>query len=510
MAADLYEKALWRKEWEEDIQEGFLAEMMDAARSHLESRWESEKLEWEAEAILKLDEQIEGMRQLFQQNLDTALEAVQNANAHAETQIELCNRIRAELQAKEQEVNFLQACLNEANTSSTEGLANDEQYNTTTILKWKDLEIENLVAESTKVKSELDISNQARHDAVEEAANHATEIQNLEERLEVVRGVNKDLYSAGVEKTKKIYQLEAAIEEAQSISPVIQNVAKEPNEPDGESQAEPRDSNAAKESSVDEQALKEMMSKSRQNEYLVEALNRKVASLASNYDAELKKLKLEMATGLEEAMEEKEKLVHQLKMTEDSEELMNGENQSLQRQQKEMARKMSKDAANIASLLSQVKLLRSAKQQLLKENQTLQSHVDSFKSKLLIETELVDDADSQITKLRGEICDQDFRLSNTIRTHNSEIKALRKAVREAESTISTLRQWDAESGVTERDEVIKKRDLTIKKRDIKIQQLEKAEKRCMDHIRKLEKKVFKRNVGLLEKVSRWVIGKPLP
>ena len=131
--------------------------MMDAVRSKLESRWESEKVEWEAQAIVKVDKQIEEMGQLFQQHLDIA------------------------------------------------------QDNTTTILKQKDLKIERLVAELTKVKSESDVSNQARHDAVEEAAKHATEIKNLKERLEVVRGVNKDLYTAGIEKTKKIYQVEAAI-----------------------------------------------------------------------------------------------------------------------------------------------------------------------------------------------------------------------------------------------------------------------------------------------------------
>ncbi len=217
-----------------------------------------------------------------------------------------------------------------------------------------------------------------------------------------------------------------------------------------------------------------------------------------------------MATGLEEVMEEKEKLVQQLKMVEDSEQLMNGENQSLKQKQKEMARKISKAADDIASLSSQVQLLRSAKQQLLQENDTLQLHLDSFKSKLLVEAELVDKKDSEITRLSGKIWDRDFRLSNTVRTHNSEIKALKKAVREAKSTIFTLRQSDAESGVTERDELIKKRDQTIKKRDMKIQQLEKDEKRCMGHIRKPETEIFKRNIGLVEKVSRWIFGKPLP
>lgn len=64
----------------------------------------------------------------------------------------------------------------------------------------------------------MNVSNKARHDAVEETANHAKGTKDLGKRLEVVRGVSKDLYSAGVEMTKKIYQLETAIEEAQSLS----------------------------------------------------------------------------------------------------------------------------------------------------------------------------------------------------------------------------------------------------------------------------------------------------
>lgn len=506
---DLYEKELWRKEWEKEIQENFLTEMMDAARSDLSSRWESEKLEWEAQTIEKFDEQIEAMKQWFQPQIDMAHEAAQKANAHAETQIELYNRIWANLRAKQEEVNLLQTRLNEANTSSTEGLAKYELDNATAILIQKNLEIEKLLAESTKAKSELDISNKARHNAVEEAANHAKEIENLEERLEVVRGVNKDLYSAGVEKTRKIYQLEAVIEEAQSLSQASQNLAKEPNEPDGESQALPRDPNATNESNVDEQALKGTMTESRENEYLVDALKHKLAILTNESDAELKKLKLEMAAGLEEVMEEKGKVVEKLKMVEDSEKRMNRENQTLKRCHSEMAREASKDAADIASLFDQVKLFRSAGRLLLLRNGNLQIHVKHFKSKLLVETKLVDDANSQITKLNEKIFDQEFRLSNTA-AQNSEIKALKKAVREAESTIFRLRQWDAESGVTERDELIKKRGQTIKKRDMKIQQLEKSEKRCIDHIRKLEKEIFKRNIGLIEKVSRWTFGKPLP
>lgn len=157
-----------------------LAEIIDTARSELECRWESEKMEWEAEAIRKFDEQTEAMKQWFQPQVNMALESAQIAKADAETHIELSTRIWADLQTKQAEVNFLQARLDEATASSTDGSTKDIQSNAIELLNQKDLKIERLVAESTKAKSDIKKSNKARQDAVEEVANHAEGIKKLD------------------------------------------------------------------------------------------------------------------------------------------------------------------------------------------------------------------------------------------------------------------------------------------------------------------------------------------
>lgn len=552
--------------------------MMNEARSQLEYRLESEKREWEAKAIEIMDQQIEAVKQGFQPQVTMALEAARNAKAHAETQIELCNRIRADLQTKQAEVDYLQAHLNQANTSSTDGFAKNEQGNATALLNQRDLEIQQLVAESTRAKSDLESSKKACHDAVKEAANHAEEIKNLEERLEVVRGVNRDLflagvekdkkiyrletgldgaqpisqvsqgltkeqnesdgesqtlrdpnatkelnhaeeiknleeklevvrgvkqdlYSAGVEKDKKICQLETALEGFQTLSQACQKLSKEPKESDGESQAPTRDPKTANESNVDKLFLQQTMAKSRRDEYLVRKLRCKLAKLADE-SAKLKTLKMEMAAGLKEAMEEKEKVVHKLMKLDD-------EHQILKRRNRDMARKALKDAANIVQLTNLVKLLYSAKQQLLHENRTLELRKNSFKSRLLAKSNFLDDANSQILRLTRDIRTKECQLAKTVRAQNWEIKALKKDVREGENTIFTLRQWDAESGVTERDELIKERDHIIKKRDKRIEQLEKDGKKSMDHIQKLEQEIFEhQNVGLIGRFTSWVFGTP--
>lgn len=80
---------------------------------------------------------------------------------------------------------------------------------------------------------------------------------------------------------------------------------------------------------------------------------------------------------------------------------------------------------------------------------------------------------------------------------------MKETVRTAENTIFMLRQWDTESGVTERDEVIKEWNQIIKKRDQRIKQLEKDEKECLAHIEKLEREIFEQqNDGLIEMVFR--------
>lgn len=481
--------------------------MIDAARSELECRWESEKMEWEAEAIRQFDEQIEAMKQWFQPQIKMALEEAQKAKVDADNHIELSTRIWADLQTKQVEVNFLQARLSEINTYSTDVLAIDIQSNATALLNQKDLEIERLVAESTKAKSDVENSDKARQNAVKEVANHAEEIKNLEERLEVVRGVNRDLYTAGVEKTQKIHQLEKTLEGAQSLSQASQKLAKESKELDGESQAPTRDQNATNELNVDEQLLKETIAKSKRDEFLVDALKRKMARQANESEAELKKLKMEMTAGLKEALEEKEKVVRELKKIENAEELMNDENQILKRRNKEMKCKALKDASEIARLNTQIKRVNASKQYIINENLDLKFHTASFKRELLAESKLLEDANSQITELKNKNCLLDFQRAKTVRELNWEIKTLKKSVRTAESTIFTLRQWDAESGVTERDEIIKKRNHTIKTRDNRIEQLEKYEKKCLDHIEKLQREIFEQqNVGLIGKLSRWIFG----
>lgn len=484
--------------------------MMEAARSQLEYRLKSEKKEWEAMAIEKVDEQIEAVKQVFQQQVTKALEEAQKAEAHAKTQTELSSRIWDDLQTKQAEVDFLQACLNEVNTSSAEGLVKDIQSNATALLVQKDLEIQKLVSESTKAKYDMENSNKARHDAVEEVATHAAEIKNLEERLEMARGENRDLNSAGVEKDKKIDQLERALGGGQKLCQASQKLAKEPKASKGENQARTRDSNATNESNVDEHHLKETMATSRRNELLVSALRSKLTRQANESDAELKKLKMEMAAGLKEAMEEKEKVVRKLKLVEDSEELrkLNHEHKIFKRRNQDMARKALEDAADINHLNTQTKFLYSAHQRLLHENHTLEQRGNSFKSKFLLQSNLLDDANSQIIMLTRRISSGECELAKTVRAQNLEIKALKKTVRARENTIFTLRQWDAESGVTERDELIKERDRIIKTRDRTIQQLEKDVEECLDHIRKLEQKIFERqNVGFLVKLSSWVVGR---
>lgn len=552
--------------------------MMNEARSQLEYHFESEKREWEAKAIEIMDQQIEAVKQGFQPQVTMALEEAQNAKAHAETQIELCNRICADLQTKQAEVDFLQALLNQANTSSTDGFAKDKQDNATALLNQRDLEIQQLVAESTRAKSDLESSKKACHDTVKEVANHAEEIKNLEERLEVVRGVNRDLFSAGVEKDKKIYkletalggakpisqasqgltkeqnesdgesqalrdpiatkeskhaeeiknlegrlevvrgekqdlysagvekdkkicQLETALEGFQTRSQASQELAKEPNESDGESQAATRDPKTENESNVDKLFLQQTMAKSRRDEYLIRKLRCKLAKLADE-SAKLKILKMEMAAGLKETTEEKEKVVQKLMK-------LDAEHQILKRRNQDMAREALEDAADIVQLTNLAKLLYSAKQQLLHENRTLELRENSFKSRLLAKSNILDNANSNITRLTRDIITKERQLATTVRAQNLEIKALKKAARQGENTIFMLRQWDAESGVTERDELIKKRDYIIKKRDKRIEQLEKDERKCMDHIEKLEQEIFEhRNVGLIGRVSSWVFGTP--
>lgn len=63
---------------------------------------------------------------LYQMHPFWSVGAAQRAKAHANSQAQLSNPFRANLQAKQLEVNFLQALLND-NTSSNKGLAQEYQ-----------------------------------------------------------------------------------------------------------------------------------------------------------------------------------------------------------------------------------------------------------------------------------------------------------------------------------------------------------------------------------------------
>ncbi|MCJ1349283.1 hypothetical protein MMC31_007519 [Peltigera leucophlebia] len=73
-----------------------------------------------------MDEEIEAVSEFFNLQSAEALGAAQRAKAHADSQAQLRNQFRAELQAKQLEVNFLQALLND-NTSPNKGLAQEYQ-----------------------------------------------------------------------------------------------------------------------------------------------------------------------------------------------------------------------------------------------------------------------------------------------------------------------------------------------------------------------------------------------
>lgn len=552
-AVDLQKKKLWRIEWEKEMVGKLATEMMDAACAELETRVQLEKQDWEAQALQKLDEQIEGVRQFFEPQLNEALVAARNAEDHANKQTELSNQLSANFQVKQQEVDVLQLRLNAATTSSTQSLAKEHQDQAIALLNQKDLEIKRLGDRLTKANSEVDNNIKARDDVVKEAESHVEEIQNLEERLEVVRGVNRDLYSdgvekdrkihqlekalegvqtlseasresqnleerlevvrgvnrdlysAGVEKDRKIYQLEVAIEQAQNLSKASEELSNGINKSDEESQALTQGPDTSRNASNDARLLEETMAKSSRNERLVHKLRRKLANQEKESDTILMALKTEMAASLKEALEEKEKAVYKLAIMQDSENVvqLRKEHQIFEQRNKDMARKAIENASDIARLTTQNKLLHSTNQNLLQESRRLELRGDSYKAKLAIESYILDHTNSRISKLTHAIYARDTKLAKTVRAQDAKIKALEKAVREEEKTILLLRQWDAESGVTERDQLIKERDQTIR-------QYKKDEKDFLDHTETLERELRKhQNVSLIEKVSGWIFGAPL-
>lgn len=556
-AADLQKKNLWRVEWEKEMVGKLATEMMDAACAELETRMQLEKQDWEAQALQKLDEQVEGVRQFFEPKLNEALAAARNAEAHANKQTELSNQLWTNFQAKQQEVDLLQFHLNAATTSSIQGLAKEQQNNAVALLNQKDLEINRLGDNLTKANSEVDYNIKARDGVVKEAENHVEEIQKLEERLEVVRGVNRDLYSdgvekdrkihqlekalegvqnlsessqesqnleerlevvravnrdlysAGVEKDQKIYQLEMAIERARNLSEANQELTKGLSQSDEESQTLTQSPNISRKASNNARLLNKTMAKSSRNERLVHKLRRKLANQEKESATILMALKTEMTASLKEALEEKKKVVCKLAIMQDSEHLVQvkKEHQIFEQRNKDMARKITEDAADIARLTTQNKLLHSTIQILLQESRRLELRGDSYKAKLAIESNILDDANSRIAKLTNAIYARDNKLAKTVEAQDAKIKVYEKTVREGEKTILMLRQWDAESGVTERDQLIKERDQLIKEQEQTIKQYKKDEKGFLERTETLERELLKhQNLSLIENISGWILG----
>ncbi len=449
----------------------------------------------------KLQQQVES----FKPHFDEALEAVQKAEKHADDQAQLGHRVWADLETKQREANILQSRLNDVNASLAKGLAQEQEDAVITVVNQKDREIDRLTAELAQSRSKVEDANKARDHAVNQLADKADEVKKLEEKLDEIRGLNRDLNTAGAEKDQKlqktIQQLEKVLEKNRTAPQASQQVTKGPN---GESQAPTRKSKSANASNEDARLLEATLAKCREQERLVRDLRRKLAKLARDSDSQLKDVKTKMSSRLKEAMEEKEKAVQQLATSQDSGQLtkLKTEHRILQRRNQDMARKAMEDAADIGHLTAQTKLLHSDRQNLLHESHRLRLRGDSYRAQLEIQSGLLDRTESRIFESTIAATAKDNKMAKMVKARDAKIRALEKTVREGEEMIATLRQWDAESGVTERDERIGRLEMDVGR-------LEKDEKEALEHIEMLECELLKyRNVGLVEKLSAWVFGTP--
>lgn len=445
----------------------------------------------------KLQQHVENFKPHFDK-------AVQEAKNHADDQAQLGHRVWAELQTKQNEVHILQGRLDNINASLTKG-AQEQEDVVARALTEKDHEIDRLTAELTRSLSKVEDANKARDDAVKQVADKVEEVKKLEGNLDEVRGHNRDLETTGVEMDQKlqktIKQLDKVLQTNQTAPQASQQVTKEPN---GESQAPTRKPKSKNASNEDARLLEATLAKCREQERLVRDLRRKLAKLARDSDSQLKDVKTKMSSCLMEAMEEKERAVQQLATSQDSEQLtkLKTEHRILQRRNQDMARKVMEDAADIARLTAQTKLLHSDKQNLLQKSRRLQLRGDSYKAQLVVESNLLDEMKSRVVQLTIAATAKDNNLAKMLKARDAKIKTLEKTVREEEEAIATLRQWDAESGVAERDERIGRLEKDIGR-------LEKDEKECLENIELLECELLKyRNVGLVEKLSGWVFGTP--
>ncbi|MCJ1344120.1 hypothetical protein MMC31_002323 [Peltigera leucophlebia] len=531
-AEDLrHKKELWRAEWDQEVMERIEAERMDAAWTQREICEKAEKKalknarkQWDAQAKKKMEEEIgkqievltkwwqdhyekdkrnceEEMAKKLQQHvesfkrhLDEALAAAQKAEAYAETQVELGHRVWDSLKSKTEEVEFLQDRLDAANESLTKGLAQEHQNKANALLHQ---EVKRLTAELTNAQPNIEDARKARNDAVEEIADKAEEIKKLKERLDVVTAFNRDLEAAGVKKDQKLEQQGNVPRGSHNPPEFSQKLNQVPKEADGESQAITQNPKSTNTSNLDDRLFEKTLAKSGENERLVRELRRKLAKQVRDSDSKLKELKTKMTSSLKEAMEEKDKMVQKLAMEQNSEELMKlkNEHRVFKQRNQDMARKAIEAAANIADLTAQANLLRSAKEHLLHESTRLKLLGNHDKAKLVIESNLLSEENSRVLGLSKATNANNEKLGKMVKARDAKIKALEKIIREEEETILMLRQWDAESGVLERDQ--------------RIERLESDEKEYLEHIEKLEQELLKyRNVSLIERVSGWVFGTP--
>lgn len=450
-------------------------------------------------------------QQLHEQNesnkphFEEVFAALQKAEKHANDQTQLGHRVWADLETKQKEVNILQSRLNDVNASLANGLAQEQENAVIMVVNQKDREIDRLAAELAQSRSKVEEASKARDDAGKQLADKADEVKQLEEKLDEVRGLNRDLNTAGAEKDRKlqktIQQLEKVLETNRSAPQASQQVTKGPN---GESQAPTRKSKSTKASDENARLLESTLAKCREQERLVRDLRRKLAKLTRDSDSQLKDVKTKMSLRLKEAMEEKERVVQQLATSEDSGQLtkLKKEHRIFQLRNQDMARKAMEDAAEIGHVTTQTKLLHSDKQNLLHESHRLRLRGDNYKAQLETHSGLLDRAKSRIFEYMTAAAAKDNRVAKMVKAGDGKIRALEKTLREREETIATLRQWDAESGVTERDERIGRLEQDIRR-------LKKHEKEALEHIKMLECELLKyRNVGLVEKLSTWVFGMP--
>ena len=86
----------------------------------------------------------------------------------------------------------------------TKGLAQEQEDAVITVLNQKNHEIDRLTAELTRSHSKVEDANKARNDTVKEVADKAEEVKKLKETLDEVRGHNRNLETAGIEKDQKL------------------------------------------------------------------------------------------------------------------------------------------------------------------------------------------------------------------------------------------------------------------------------------------------------------------